>query len=222
MIASTEPLLERARERTDGLSDFGPHGWEEGLEQLVAAVASDIGDDADSVQRIEEIIIRRLVVRLEVEDWYSRHGAEAEQPIGGPLVIVGLPRSATTALHYLLAVDPQFRYPRSWEVKDPVPPPDLSTEDDDPRRSRGPTQPNVRHIATLDGPAEDWPIHAFHFHHGEVALPVPSYTEWWRSADHTTAFAYHERILRLLHARRPPHHWLLKLPAYLFQLPLIF
>jgi hypothetical protein len=71
----------------------------------------------------------------------------------------------------------------------------------------------------VDGPAEDWAIHAFHFHHAELVLPVPSYTDWWRAADHATSFVYHERILRLLHSRRPPYRWLLKLPAYLFELP---
>ena len=148
-----------------------------------------------------------------------QHAAEASHPVVGPLVIVGLPRTATTALHYLLAVDPRFRYPRTWELRDPVPPPDLATEADDPRRPSQPHNVGVQHIATVDGPAEDGAIHNLAFRSAETVLPVPSYTAWWRGASYQPVLEYHERILRLLHAHRPPRHWLLKYPNYLFQLP---
>ena len=52
----------------------------------------------------------------------------------------------------------------------------------------------------------------------ELTLPVPSHTRWWRDASHGALFSYHERVLRLLHSRRPPEMWLLKMPAYLFLL----
>ena len=172
--------------------------------------------DGEAVARIEALVVERLVTRLRVEAWYEEHGAEAERHVQGPLVVFGLPRTGTTALHYLLSVDPQFRYLRSWELRDPVPPPDIATEEDDPRRPHGDPSPDVRHIARVDGPAEDWPIHALAFDHAELTLPVPSHTRWWRTARHESLFPYHERILRLLHSHRPPEVWLLKLPAYLF------
>ena len=118
----------------------------------------------------------------------------------------------TTATHYLLAIDPQFRYLRKWELVDPVPPPDLATEHADPRRPEPSNQENVLHIATVDGPAEDRRIHELSFHESPAVLGVPSYAEYWRTADHAAAFPYHERVLRLLHSRRPPYRWLLKSP----------
>ena len=135
-------------------------------------------------------------------------------------MIVGLPRTATTALHYLLALDPQFRYPRVWEMVAPVPPPDPASAGDDPRRVAAASRGNdVRHISSVDGPTEDVFIHALDFGNQEMALPVPTYRTWWRSADLTTTFAYQERVLRLLHSQWPPHRWVLKAPAYLFHLP---
>jgi hypothetical protein len=217
-MPTSKLLVARARQRT-GLSDFGPAGWQEGFERLVAAVNSDVGDDARAVERIEEIIVGRLVTRLRVEAWYAEHGAEASHPVEGPLIIFGLPRTATTALNHLLALDPRFRYPRSWELADPVPSASGTPDTEDPRRPKQSRQAGLRHIATVDGPAEDGRIYALHFRNAEAVLPVPSYTKWWRTADHTTAFPYHERILRLLHSRRPPHYWLLKFPNYLFHLP---
>ena len=213
-MVSADVLVERAR-ASAALSDFGPTGWQAGLDHLLASVERDVSD-GEAVARIEALVVERLVTRLRVEAWYAEHGAEAEHHVQGPLVVFGLPRTGTTALHYLLSVDPQFRYLRSWELRDPVPPPDIATEEDDPRRPHGDPSPDVRHIAHLDGPAEDWPIHALAFDHAELTLPVPSHTRWWRTARHESLFPYHERILRLLHSHRPPEVWLLKLPAYLF------
>jgi hypothetical protein len=217
VVATTETLIGCAREST-ALENLGSDGWQAGLDHLVAAVERDV-EDNDAVARIEALIVGRLTTRLRIEAWFAEHGPDAVAPVEGPLVIVGLPRTATTALQYLLAVDPQFRYLRSWEVNDPVPPPRLESEHDDPRRPSEPPSVDVRHIASIDGPAEDWPIHALAFDHAELSLPVPSHSVWWRTTDHASLFAYHDRVLRLLHAYRSPRHWLLKMPAYLFLLP---
>jgi hypothetical protein len=214
-MASVAALVDRARSAT-GLSDLGSNTWRTGLEELLDSISREV-DDADAIDRIETILVDRLAQRLRVEGWYTEHGAEAAHPVVGPLVVLGLPRTATTAVHHLLACDARFRYLRSWELKDPVPPPDLATEQDDPRRPAE-VQPDVRHIVAVDGPAEDWPIHALAFDHAELTLPVPSYSAWWRDRDHTGLFQYHERVLRLLHSHRPPRRWLLKLPAYVFLL----
>ncbi|MFI5047186.1 MAG: sulfotransferase family protein [Acidimicrobiia bacterium] len=203
---------------TDGLSDFGADGWQPGLDHLVAA-AADLGDDADAITRIEGMILGRLVTRLRIEEWYRVHGTDAAHPVDGPVVIVGLPRTATTALHHLLGLDPRFRYPRTWEMANPLPPPDLATEQDDPRRpNRSNRGSDVRHISAPDGPTEDGTIYGLDFHNQELGQPVPTYTAWWRDADQRSGFAYHERVLRLLHSHRPPHFWLVKAPAYLFHL----
>jgi hypothetical protein len=216
VIATTDSLLARASERT-GLEDFGAGAWRVGLDHLLASVDRDVRDDA-AVERIEALVVDRLVTRLRIEAWMTEHPTEVAQPLEGLVVIIGLPRTATTALHHLLAVDDRFRYLRAWELKDPVPPPDRATEHDDPRRPSAPPAVDVRHIATVDGPAEDWPIHALAFDHAELTLPVPSHTRWWREQGHAALMPYHERVLRLLHARRPPRRWLLKMPAYLFLL----
>jgi hypothetical protein len=218
VVATADELVTRARNDT-GLDDLGPDGWQDGLAHLLDATERDVHDDDAAVAQIEAIVAARLTTRLRIEDWYAHHAAEAEPAVRAPLMILGLPRTATTALHHLLASDPQFRHLRSWEVKDPVPPPDLATEADDPRRPRQPPAADVRHIATIDGPAEDWPIHALAFDHAELTLPVPSHSDWWRDSRHDSLYPYLDRVLCMLHSRRPPHRWLLKMPAYLFSLP---
>src|SRR5262245_31516493 len=68
--ATKDQLLDRAMERT-GLSDFGPDGWQEGFDALVSSIPGDIGDNEDQVQRVEKIVVDRLVNRLKIEEWYS-------------------------------------------------------------------------------------------------------------------------------------------------------
>jgi hypothetical protein len=217
VVASPSSLIGRAEDLT-GFTDLGPDGWQVGLDRLVGAVERELAGEVAAVERIEALIVERLVQRLRVEGWYAEHDAEAAAPVEGPLVVLGLPRTGTTALHHLLSLDPQFRYLRRWEVTDPVPPPDAATELDDPRRPAEPPQADVRHIVAVDGPSEDWPIHAMAFDHAELTLPIPSYSTWWRTREHPSLVGYHDRVLRLLHSHRPPHRWLLKMPAYLFLL----
>jgi hypothetical protein len=216
-METAEALVEQAVEGCT-LSDFGADGWQEGLDRLVASVDADFGHDAEAVARVEQMLVARLVMRLRVEQWYAGHASEAACAVQGPVVIVGLPRTATTALQYLLASDARFRYTRPWEVGAPVPPPDMATEHEDPRRLAASSRSSVHHISSVDGPIEDGQLLGLHFHSQELGLPVPAYTRWWRTADMRSTFSYHERTLRLLHAHRPPQLWLIKGPAYLFHL----
>jgi hypothetical protein len=213
MRATAQELIERATDAS-GLTDFGPEGWREGLDQLVAALTVDVPDD-DAAARVEDILVDKLVTRLRIEEWYAAHADEAAVAVEGPLIIMGLPRTATTATHYLLSLDPQLRYLRAWERDQPLPPPDRATEPGDPRRVA--VEQSAMHIRTVDGPAEDGPVHMLDCRssHG---LPLPSFASWWRANRHPTAIGYQDRVMRLLHSRRPPHYWLLKYPNYAYQL----
>jgi len=222
MIAAREELVDRARDST-GLSDLGADGWQEGLDRLVDAARTDVDLDDDSARRFEATAIGRLVNRLRIEDWYAQQSSPPPE-IDGLVVIHGLPRTGTTALENLLALGPTFRYQRRWEISDPVPPPDAATEAEDPRRLRALGAGDatgafsVQHISSVDGAVDDGTILGLDFHNQELGLPVPTYTRWWRSADCSSTYAYHERILRLLHVRRGPRRWLVKAPYHNFHI----
>ena len=59
-------------------------------------------------------VVNLLSKRLEVEDWYARHPEIDEQEIRAPLMILGLPRTGSTALHCLLGEDPNVRVMLNW------------------------------------------------------------------------------------------------------------
>src|SRR5207344_1189446 len=80
-----------------------------------------------------EQIAGYLVNRLNVEQWYARHPEIDAQEIVAPLFGLGLPRTGSTALSFLLAQDLARRSLRNWEAITPCPPPETATEHTDPR-----------------------------------------------------------------------------------------
>jgi Sulfotransferase family len=131
MVASVGELMSTATART-GLDDFGDDSFREGLEILVRA----LGDEARLNARGEGFVYHRiglhLAQRLQVEDWYRRHPEIDDEPVTAPLFGLGLPRTGSTALSFLLARDPDVRYLRSWEAAQPCPPPSTVSGDDPP------------------------------------------------------------------------------------------
>ena len=62
-------------------------------------------------------VLRILQTWLRLQDAWSAHaGRSRAEPIDAPLFVVGPPRSGTTILLELLALDPQLRPPLAWEA----------------------------------------------------------------------------------------------------------
>lgn len=224
--AEVELVIGRAQE-TAQWDDFGAEGWREGLGRSLDAFARmplkpDVREQA--LAKVEQ----DLVTRLRVEKWYAEHPEIADVAIEGPVVVVGLPRTGTTATVGMLALDERFRFLRAWEGHEPVPPPIAGEEVTDERlirarREAAEYEMSHMHLSDPDGPEEDMAILAgldMHAMHG--ALPMPDdYTAWWLQEDMASYYAYLERVLKLLQSRRPPRLWLLKSPPHLFRLEAI-
>ena len=106
------------------------------VEALTVLVRS-ANDEADLSEQGEMVfggmVVSLLTRRLEIERWYADHPEIGDQEIASVLFGVGLPRTGSTALSYLLAQDTPVRSLRMWEGTQPTPPPELEGEDDDPR-----------------------------------------------------------------------------------------
>src|SRR5690606_36067961 len=134
-LPTSDELLDQAAEMA-GLDDFGPGDFRACLEVLLDSLERDADLSPEGVAQVTGDLRRRLVNRLEAEDWYRAHPEIDDLPVRGPIDINGLPRSGTTALANMLSLDPQFRCLRSWEQAQPRPPPVLHEEATDPRRLR--------------------------------------------------------------------------------------
>ena len=222
-FADRTALVARAIEHT-GLDDFGTETtWHEGLDRLVDALEPKTYLPG-AVERIEGRLVGALAARLQVERWIAEHPDSIDTEIEGPLIVIGLPRTATTALLNLLACDPRWRYVRAWEAERPVPPPDLATEAADPRAVAErewlaqDTTYAGKHIHDAGGPVDDASLLRLGFRNQELGIPAFEYTQWWRDCDMTATYAYHHKMLRFLQQQRPPHRWLIKAPWHNFHL----
>jgi len=226
-----EDLINAARSRS-GLDDFGEDSFREGLEKLVASINSESRLTDMGKAAAPEMLIASLVSRLEVEHCYGKHPEIEEQQIAAPLFGIGLPRTGSTALIYMLARDPNTRVLRNWEAEKPCPPPEKATEQTDPRIAAAAANisatlqraPEVGYMLPIEaaGPTECFPLMfmEFTFHAYEAFLNVPSYIEWVNSqaCDMEPAYRYHKRVLKLLQWRCPPRRWSLKTPSHMLSI----
>lgn len=219
-------LLDSAKSAT-GLANFGADSFREGLEILVDSADREGRLNNMGRAQLDGTVINLLSKRLEVEDWYMRHPEIDDQEIIAPLMILGLPRTGSTALHCLLGEDPDVRVIRNWESANPCPPPETATQHTDPRiaqakeamRLRDKLTPRMKQMlpSTATSPMEDQFIMGYDFKSQvfQAMFRIPAYFEWVHyKADMQSTFQYVKRVLKLLQWRCPPTNWRLKNPSY--------
>jgi Sulfotransferase family len=220
-VRDADALLQRATDET-GLTDLGDETLAGRLRLVVELIdESDLGAEGEAAA--EATIHGLLTSRLGFFEDRKRYPL-AQEEIARPIFATGEPRSGTTLLHALLAVDPNARALRFWEVMHPSPPP-------------GPAGPDDRRRAQAD---DEWrailrripPWIVSHPYNDELGggLPecertwafdfrsmVPSI--WWRvpmlmrpalPQDHATQYGIHRMVLQHVQHTRPRRNWVLK------------
>jgi len=219
-------LIETAKRRC-GLDDFGGGDFFEGLSRLIDSCQRE--SQLNLVGRIvlRADLIRTLCSRLFMQRDRKAYPSIVRQEIHQPLFIVGLPRSGTTLLHTLLAVDPDHRVPLTWEVMTPSPP----TRDNERRRIQraisscncfnwlAPTFRQVHPVgAGLPQECVSLMAPTFMSDQFDAMYYVPSYRAWFFRQDLQPAYEYHRRFLQHLQVRRKARRWVLKAPTHMFAL----
>ena len=93
---SEDAVLAEARAAT-GLADFGEESFRAGLRALLSTYA-DHPFSEKGRRRNRRRIVTLLSTRLEIEDALRRHPEVLRRAVTSPVVLTGLPRSATSAL----------------------------------------------------------------------------------------------------------------------------
>jgi Sulfotransferase family len=220
-------LIETAKRRC-GLDDFGGGDFFEGLSRLLDSCQRE-----SQLNLIGRIVLRADLIRILCSRLFMQRDRQAypsvvQQEIREPLFIVGLPRSGTTLLHTLLALDPEHRVPLTWEVMTPSPP----TRDNEKRRIQRAISscncfnwlaPTFRHVhpvgAELPQECVSLMAPAFMSDQFDAMYYVPSYRAWFFRQDLQPAYEYHRRFLQHLQVRRKARRWVLKAPTHMFALP---
>ena len=219
---NADALLADAQART-GLTDWGDDTLPGRFATAVAHLGA-AGMDAEGQRAAAAVCSGLLTSRLEFFEDRQRYPV-ADEAVVAPLFVTGEPRTGTTLMHALMAVDPDARALRFWEVMYPSGPPGLAAEDD-PRRERA--DADWREINTKlpkwlhshpyndmlgDGLPEDERTWAFDF---RVMTP----TAWWRvpvptvvqglPTDAVAQYRLHRMMLQQCQFARPAKYWVLK------------
>jgi len=211
-----------------GSSDFGGDSYREPLERYVDAL--ELEADLSTFGRIalRKMLVSHIVTRLRLQAWTTAHPEALREEVRRPWVILGLPRTGTSLLSMLLALDPLTRPLLQWEGRAVVPPPTLATANEDPRIAKFAEE--TRQFHKLNP--------AFRVMHpmgamlAEECIPlmmldlrclgmetqalVPSYGQWLRDCDMTPAYIQHKKGLQALQAGIPTENWVLKTPNHLW------
>jgi hypothetical protein len=170
----------------------------------------------------------RLANRARVHSILTDHPEIVSERIERPIIVVGLPRTATTLTHHILAGADGVRGPQLWEL--------MHTSLELPERER---RKIIRGIdsamrtVTALAPAMRI-IHpqratrpdecAFYLPHGEQHLaraPMPWYEKWLKEHDYSDDYTYLKQGLQILQHGRPRARWVIKCPTHLGHLNVV-
>jgi hypothetical protein len=230
LISLQPEKLLKAASRETGLEDFGSDYFRQPLARLCASLEQDAQLTGLGRMIARQDILRLLRNRLMLEDTFRRHPEIGEQRIVAPVFILGMPRTGTTSLHELMALDPQFRVPLSWEAAYPFPPPESASYRSDPRIDKVARElaqverllPEFRYMhpmgAELPQECVAFFAHDFVSMIFDVQFRLSQYQDWLIREDMSEVFRNHRRWLQLLQWKKPGDTWVLKSPQYLWNI----
>lgn len=223
---SLPALMEKAGS-VSGLSEWGDLSFTETAGLLLTSCVRTADLNALGVRVLRSVMIRHLVNRLLVSDYVAAHGDLSQRGLRPAVVVTGLPRTGTTVLHNLLALDPNSRVLQFWQALHPVPP--------DP--DHGPSElelvqqattwlnrlyeliPSFRtiHAATPTGPEECDALlqNEFASQHFDDMFNAESYSDWLAHAALEREYESYALQLKVLTNEETSSHWVLKSPSHL-------
>jgi hypothetical protein len=154
--------------------------------------------------------------------------------MASPVVITGVPRTGTTALHRLLAVDPRFQGLQTWLLDSPMPRPPIDAWQSYPEYRKTLAELEARYAAAPQKRAAHY-VAAEEVHECCMLLrqsfvsniwscgwSAPSYDAWWQCQDEGPAYQHYYRCVQLIGSTAPDKRWLLKNPGHIENLDLLF
>jgi hypothetical protein len=226
-VTTPDDVLKIAALRT-GLSDVYSDSWRDGLALIIDEVNTSPAFTPSGRERILDDAAKALGRRLQVDDYVRTHPEVLDTPVERPLFVMGMPRTGTTVISYLLDQDPSRRSLIHWQCVHPVPPAPTDALRTDPRclalldeqrkmvelvkQAKIP----LPHWEDADGPTEDMFIHNQDFKglSWDSFLATSRYADWlFHETDMTSAYEYQRRYLQVLQSTAPGT-WSLKMPSH--------
>jgi Sulfotransferase family len=244
-----EEMLAVARAST-GLDDLGETewpGWEDTYRRLLDSI--DTESELHLVGRVmtRGEVLRVLQTWLRLQTVWTETPAIAREPIDAPLFVVGPPRTGTTILLELLALDSSLRAPLAWEALHPLPVSAEPAVDRERRRELSECEQEFwsdvhPEFLTMHELASDLPCECVHFlaydfagPHWSMLYETATFTGWQLERIEpllARVYRLHRRMLQTFQyqpsqhgsqrSEAEPRRWLLKSPGHLQTLAQVF
>ena len=233
-----DEILRTARQST-GLDDFGNSdwpGWEETYRRFAACLDREAELHLLGRLSTRAEVLRSLQTRLRLQAAWQAAPSILDEPVTAPLFVVGPPRTGTTILLELLALDPARRAPYAWEALSPLPLEADAVKDRARRLEVAQCEQEFwadihPEFMTMHELASDLPCECVHFLMYDFAGPywsmlydTPTFTGWQLEHLETVdrVYALHRRMLQTFQHGSESARWLLKSPGHLQTLPQLF
>ena len=217
-----------------GSADFGPDDYLPGLKVLLQSMDYDPHFSEKGRRAAWGMVVGVLMGRVHaIASMKDNPGFDAH-PITCPVVITGVPRTGTTALHRLMAVDQRFQGLQTWLIDSPMPRPPIETWADYPEFRKSTANVEGHYAIAPDSRA------AHHRAAEEVhecclllrqsflsntwcnGWSAATYDAWWQATSERPAYRHYYRCLQLIGSSEPEKRWLLKNPGHIDNLDLLF
>lgn len=216
-----------------GSDDFGPPDYVPGLRVLLQSMDYDPHFSEMGRRAAWGGVVGVLRGRAHAFRAMRANPGFDARPIVSPVVIIGVPRTGTTALHRLLAVDDRFQGLQTWLNDSPMPRPPVETWADYPQfaksaaileaRYAGAPERRAAHHMAAEEVHECCMLlrHSFVSNILSCSHSAATYDAWWQSVSEEPAYRYYAKAVQLIGSTEPDKRWLLKNPGHIANLDLL-
>lgn len=217
-----------------GSHDFGPDDYLPGLKVLLQSMDYDPRFSETGRRVAWGMVVGVLRGRAQAIASMKANPGFAGQPVLSPVVITGVPRTGTTALHRLLAVDPRFQGLQTWLLDSPMPRPPIETWGDYPEFRKSAAALATQYAAAPDAKAAHFraaeEVHeccmvlrqSFVSNLWSCGWSAATYDAWWQCQSEEAAYRHFRNCVQLIGMNDPDKRWLLKNPGHIEHLDLLF
>ncbi len=217
-----------------GSTDFGPADYLPGLKVLLQSMDYDPHFSPTGRRAAWGQVVGVLKGRVHaIRSMRDNPGFDAHS-ITSPVVITGVPRTGTTALHRLMAVDRRFQGLQTWLLDSPMPRPPIETWRNYPEFQKSAAILEAQYAAAPQQRAAHF-LAAEEVHECCMVLrqsfvsnlwscgwSAPTYDAWWQCQSEQPAYRHYCACVQLIGSNETQTRWLLKNPGHIENLDLLF